>query len=362
MGFLDNIIDALKELSKRWESVFGDESGKKDFNIGMFGPQRIGKTTMIASMVEEFKTISDYLRRGGGFCLKLDGADAITNARLAERINDLTAGIDKGSFTTGTLTGTSDHEIFKLRFEEKGEKRLFSVDFAIHDFPGGWIGDNEKMDKLDYAQWDILILPIDAAVIMESAEQKRKQAARKNLAIHQVDQFIRDWVAVRKDKPSLCIIAPVKCETYFTKPKIFPALSDKSRSLQNKVTNEYYNKMIEIIRECPNIQFLYMPVNTIGCCYLKRPTWSDDGDLMGIYAISPEPGMDCWKPHGPASIMMKICIFIAIQLQKAKEKNTSLSKKAESFIQAALQLQKAMKNRDGDDAYKRTVVLQDMAR
>lgn len=353
------LSDSMKDLVANFIGKFSSASGKSPcYNIGFFGPSRIGKTTLTASMVEEFKLFSRKISQSGGSYLKLSSQDQPTMVRLSDRINDLKSGIQKGEFATGTLTGTSTHEVFNLRFEE-GKEKSFQQDFALHDFPGGWINDPKRITELNLKSWDVIILPIDAAVVMESIEIRRKKAARNSLCIDQVESFITDWVQTRDSLPSLCILAPVKCETYFTTPRISAILSDKSQQLYNRIVNEYYKEVIDIIRGACNIDCLYMPVNTVGCCYLKRPTWTEEGDLEGVYAISPEPGMDKWKPYGPSYIMLEVCLFIAGQLRRLP--NADANDKIASFLQATADLEKVMHNPECTapvKPYDRKVILQ----
>lgn len=306
----------LSTVSASLWRFFDKSKTNYTYNVGMFGPSRIGKTTLIAAMVEEFRSVADQLYSLDKTYLKLNPSDQSSSQRISQRINDLKSGIEKGAFKTGTLVGTSMHEIFNLRFE-KGADESFQQNFVLHDFPGGWIDDPDKEKELDIKKWDVFILPTDAAAIMECYDQKQRQALRGNLGIHQVENVIRDWVRHRDGLQSLCIISPVKCETYFTYPMISPILSDRSHDLYNKVVYEYYHNVIKILKEEKNsINCLYMPVNTIGCCYLKEPTWNEKMELEGLYAISPEPEKNTWNPHGPACIMLEICKFMTKEIKK----------------------------------------------
>lgn len=332
LGKLKEIADKMR-ISEGIKEILGNffSSGGKyqSYNIGLFGPSRIGKTTLIASMVEEFKRFTNV--SPGGRYLKLTSLDEPTMTRLSGRINDLKSGIREGVFATGTLEGTANHEVFNLRFEEGGKEKSFQQLFTLHDFPGGWVNDPSKIEVLDIANWDVVILPIDAAVVMENVGQKKYKTARNSLCIDQVEDFIRNWTQLRGDTPSMCILVPVKCETYFEYPKMHRGLTDKSRELRIKIQNEFYGEVINIINKSSNIECLYMPVNTIGCCYLKKPTWTPDGYLEGEYVISRGYGMDKWNPYGPSYIMIEVCLFIAKQLRRLPNVKNS---KITSFLQS----------------------------
>jgi len=350
-AMFDLLLGWLADVLPEW--MASNTNKTQVYHIGLFGPSRIGKTTLIAAMVEEFKYISTQLYKVDKTHLKLASGDQSSTERISERINKLKSGINKGSFTTGTLTGTSSHEVFNLRFEE-GKENSFKQNFILHDFPGLWVNDPDKLNELDMKNWDVFVLPTDAASIMESCQEKHKSVLRGNLAIDQVENVIRDWIRQREDFQSLCILAPVKCETYFTKPEISPILADRSQELYNKTVNEYYKGVVDIINnESRNVAFLYMPVNTIGCCYLKRPTWNPDGELEGLYAISPEPNKDTWSPYGPANIMLQIGKFMSNEIRKAPK--SLRNKRIESFLDAVDKLQSTFHNMQ--EPYTRQVVL-----
>ncbi|MDR2140215.1 MAG: hypothetical protein LBR11_00205 [Deltaproteobacteria bacterium] len=332
-GFFGSLFNVFgsKKSTKPIDSPIKKLSDKNPkYHIGLFGPSRIGKTTLIASIVEEFKLLSDGLYNEASAYLKFSAMDQATSERIADRINALKSGIERRSFKTGTLEGTSSHEIFNMRLED-AKSSSFKLDFIFHDFPGGWINDPSKMEELGFNNWDIFILPTDGAALMESVREKHLESLRKNLAIHQVEDIIRDWARQRENLRGLCVIAPVKCETYYSKPAISPVLTDRSSDLYKKVVNEYYNGVLDVIKESKSqIDCLFLPVNTIGCCYLKKPTWDEKGMMTGEYSISPEPGKDKWTPFGPAHIMLEICKFMSGEYQKSY--NLDAYPRIKSFI------------------------------
>ncbi len=282
---------------------------KAPIEIGFFGPSRIGKTTLIASMVEEFKVYHDTLLKHGKDCLNLV-ADKNTSKILSKKRSELDCGIDAQSFDcyVSKLSSTSSHETFELKLSSHGDDG-FSPKIRFNDFPGGWITDPSRLDELKIEDWNIVIIPVDAAVIMESRQKKQMFTARELLGVNHVEDFMREWLSRRKDKPGLCIFAPVKCETYFTTPAMASFLNDQSQELLNR-TRQYYGKTISQLEGCDHISCLYMPVNTVGCCYLMSSSWNDS-EFSAVYTIAPQPGKARWLPYGPANIVLEICKFIA---------------------------------------------------
>ncbi len=284
----------------------------------------------------------------------IKGADGFTNQKLSKRINELKSGIGMGVFTTGMLAGTGEHEEFKLKFEVEDK---FEKNFVMHDFPGKWLKDSPMLEKLDVARWNVCILPVDACIIMESNERRYEQKVRDNLCVDQVEGFVSDWQSKRGSNPGLLIIAPVKCESYFDKPAVSLLASDKSLLLFNKV-RECYKDVLNAVKEKKNIQGLYMPVNTVGCCYLKKPSWTKDGEFTGEFAISPVKGNHNWRPFGPVYIMFEICQFIRHCFRCAENSGKHLSSRVEAFCSAVDTLEKLEAERDAEQRYERTSTLQ----
>ena len=301
MDMLDMVLDQIPDC------VYKFLADRNPIEIGLFGPSRIGKTTLIASMVEEFKGYTDHLRELNKDFLTLK-AETNTNKILSRKISDLKMGIRAGSFEVGTLSSTSSQETFELRLSSYGDED-FNPIIRLNDFPGGWIIDQNRLEELKIKDWSIVIIPVDAAAIMESRQKKQMVLARELLGVNQVEDFVRAWLAQRNDQPSLCIFAPVKCETYFTMPPIASNLCDQSQVLLSR-TREYYGDAINLFESLNHISCLYMPVNTIGCCYLKSSSWSDS-EFSAVYSIAAQPGKARWLPYGPANIILELCKFIA---------------------------------------------------
>ncbi len=329
MGMLNKALDILPKFLME---ILAD---KNPVEIGLFGPSRIGKTTLIASMVDEFHYYTDHLGKLKKGCLILDAAET-TEKILSRKIDDLKMGMDIGYFKVGTLSSTSSQETFELRLSSPGDDG-FNPIIRFNDFPGGWISDPDRLDELKIKDWSIVIIPVDAAVIMESRQKNQMKQARKLLKVNEVQTFMRRWVGERKDQPSLCIFAPVKCETYFTTPSMANNLCDQSQVLLNR-TKEYYGEAISQLESKDHTSCLYMPVNTVGCCHLTSYSWSDDSEFDAVYTIVAQKNKANWLPYGPANIVLELCKFIA-----ENNRHSSINKRAyKHFISAVEELDKIM--------------------
>lgn len=306
-------------------SILGSTKGgkvdlAKDFHIGFLGPSRIGKTTIVAAMVEEFKRFAEEYSKHYAAKLSLTFGDKITGQKLTARINELKGSIVAGEFKEGSLAGTGEYETFALTLE-CSQSPCFKQTYVLHDFLGEWVNNPEKKQALEFKSWDVLIVPIDATLLMEARTPKQKGWARNQLAVEQVCDMVRDWSGSRENA-GLCILTPIKCETYFSKPKLNKRLTDKSQLLLDKV-QDTYGEIISLLqkRKTKNIRLMYMPINTIGCCYLDHCSWNDDGVFEGFYRISKRKGMDKWVPYGPLCVQLEICRFFEYFYSKVPSKD-----------------------------------------
>ena len=295
-----------------------DGGDKMDtYEICMLGPSHSGKTTLLASMIRDFENITDsiYKKNKRRWELRAKGT---TYARTEDCINVLETGIRNGEFASECLPGTSTHDTYELEIKYNSIlDQWFSPDIGLqfHDFPGGWINDPKRMEAVNFNKAEIFLLPVDATLLMEPISASERVAAARQLSIHQISNVVKRWAETRRDdnQRGLFIIAPLKCETYF--PPKTSILEDKSQELFKRIRSEdYFGQMIEYLKEtCPQIERCYMPIDTVGCCFITRKNWKDDkqGKLLEVtYRV---PTGKQWSPYGPARIMFKILHHVALQ-------------------------------------------------
>jgi len=194
------------------------------------------------------------------------------------------------------------------------------IHFGYLDFPGGWLTDRTE-DREEawescltwFRESQVLIVPLDSAVLMEGTLRKHRRAAPSILAVSQVEQVAMEWAKTRSnegDGPALLVLAPVKCEAYFNDNG---GRFDKSEDLLTAVMQSY-RSVIEAVkaefgRGSTQLQILYAPVDTYGCVEFIKPYWHEV-DIPGGFEFSAdyrirEPGRISIK--GAADIMAAIC-------------------------------------------------------
>lgn len=119
------------------------------YNIWMMGPSRSGKTTLVASMIDEFMRIAEEATKKNDSLLKLQPLGE-TYERINDRIGSIRTATLDGYFNTGCLAGTQEHEIFEvgLDYQKKGLSMFEpKIELRFHDFPGTWLSQPERFSK-----------------------------------------------------------------------------------------------------------------------------------------------------------------------------------------------------------------------
>ena len=189
---------------------------EKEFKIGLVGPSRIGKTTLISSILDSSQ---DLLR---GEKANITFNDSATKSKISEFRNERAGFLSVGEFNPGGLSSTQNKFIYSLKMNSTDSDEAKIV-ISFLDFPGGWIkNDVEKWEKECQpflSESHILMLPIDATVIMEANTNKTKALVPGLLSISEVTEIASEWAKSRaqmfSDDKALLLLLPVKCESYF---------------------------------------------------------------------------------------------------------------------------------------------------
>jgi hypothetical protein len=188
-----------------------------------------------------------------------------------------------------------------------------------------------------------LIVPIDAAILMEATRPKQKRAAPSILAVAQVEQVAMEWAThcnSADHRPALLVLAPVKCEAYFDDNG---GRFDKSEELFVEVQRTYRPVLDavrgEFERGSTRLQILYAPVDTFGCVEFTKPYWSE-ADAPGGYEFSADYRIrdsGHIQPLGGADIMSAVCRNVlaeGVQLANAYKAMLERDQEALKAVQA----------------------------
>lgn len=244
------------------------------FKIGLLGPTQVGKTSLVTALLAE----SQVLLAGSGVAMRTLGVE--TEDKIASNRRELEGDLLAGEFRPGSLRGNVEPFTFTLKLDPGVEGA--EINFELLDFPGGWLSaQRPEQHERDWQECrhfitnsTVLLVPVDAAVLMEAAQADHKRAIPHLLTTFEVEQIARDWAIERNrrpNEPALVAFCPVKCESYFTDNG-----GRRNRSPQLlKVFREVYESTLAAIRsEAPKAAIMYAPVDTIGCVEIVDAEWS----------------------------------------------------------------------------------------
>lgn len=331
-------INFQKYLSKEDSNVFF-------YKIGIIGATRVGKTSIIATLLEQAQ---EALAQTGVSIKPFEEKDENGNliSETKRRINKTTSEIDSGlKFCNFEPTGrgTSEPFIFDLVMKitkQNQQNKQAQLRLAILDYPGGYLS-NPTGQWEDCRAWihdsSVIIVPIDSNLVMEVDNRNSYQASQTLLEVQEVKELVGDWAKARWDKQEsgLLLFVPVKCETYFNDNG---GREDKSEKLYEEI-HDFYAKVIDAVNQemaekteptsesnglgnllpeifnpkNPDYIIEYHPVDTIGCIELKNANWKqdEDGGLSSLeceYMVrNPSTSRPKRKPLGAEGILYSIC-------------------------------------------------------
>lgn len=244
------------------------------FKIGLLGPSRVGKTSLVTALLAE----AHKLLAGSGVAMRPVGRD--TEDKVVRNRQQLEGDILSGEFSSVGLQGTMEPFTFRLKLDPG----VVGADINIQllDFPGGWLevvnrpveaGADWESCRDFITQSTILLIPVDAALLMEATQAKHWQAVTRLLTTTAVEDVARDWAIERNRRsaePALLAFCPVKCESYFSDNG---GLKNRSAELARRFHDTYAGVINAVREQAPHASVLYAPVDTIGCVELIDANW-----------------------------------------------------------------------------------------
>ncbi|SHM37248.1 GTPase [Cryptosporangium aurantiacum] len=271
-----------------------DTQDRTAMRVGIIGPTRVGKTTLINSL----------LRSGEGLlartAVRMRWADGATEKMIQAQRKELEGWRVSRQFSPGALRGTAEPFTFRLKLEA-GVPGLELL-FELLDYPGAWLDPSLRTNR--EADWEqcrtfiedssVLLMPVDAVVLMETVGQSERKYVPSILTTPEVEDVVRDWARARHanpDEPALVIVVPVRTESYFADNG---GVRDRALDLYAQV-KEVYGAVFDAIREeAPGAVIRYAPVDTVGCVEFMSAQWAPqlNGDapvFMAQYRVRRRP-------------------------------------------------------------------------
>ncbi|HEY0813937.1 MAG TPA: hypothetical protein VGE11_11720 [Pseudonocardia sp.] len=299
------------------------------YKISMLGPTRVGKTSIVASMLHGGEQMLI------GSSVTMSAGDPRTERLIALTVQGLQGALKAGAFQPESLRQTNEPQHFTLLLDSGVPGA--AVRFDLLDFPGGWLNpitrpEGREQDWQECLRFikesSVLIVPVDAGVLMEAALQEYKRAWPAILRIADVVKVAGDWAAGRKvageDEPALLVYCPVKCESYFDDNG---GRIDRSEELFRRFHDEYGEVIDRVRREYGGVDQLYCPVDTIGCVELRSAEWIPAGVDEGSWRFAPTfqlrpealNGNATLAPKGVDDVLAALCRHL-MEARQAAEK------------------------------------------
>lgn len=202
-----------------------------EYKIGIVGPSRVGKTTIMTSVMEAAEKLFE------GKSYEIVPADGITESAILQNQNSLNFSLIKNVFDSGSLAGDQEAHRFKFNLRNDGED-LFN--FTFLDYPGGWLNPSSSNSERWKNECEpfikesrVLLIPVESTIIMETYKAQHKEAVPDLLQLSKVEKVVRAWAKANRNNDCVLMLIPVKSETY---------LGNKEEiELKNRVIHYYRN-------------------------------------------------------------------------------------------------------------------------
>ncbi|WP_055713884.1 hypothetical protein [Streptomyces torulosus] len=316
------------------------------FKASMVGPSRVGKTTLLTAVLAETET----MLAGSGISLVMDEQ---TELRIRRNRVELRRAIEAREFDAASLSGSQSMALYEVGLQAVGESTP-GIPFSVLDYPGEWLDPSKRAQHpRAKAQWAtceahiseslMLLVPVEAAVLMEAVTPAQRRAVADLLAFEDVEAMARKWARARnqpahQDEPAVLVLAPIKCEKYFDDN----GGKGRDAARLRQLVREKYRTITEVVQaEAKNrdMRVIYAPIDTYGCVDLMEGQWhkplDDDGpelDFRGHYRFREIPPIV--RPKAAATVMRELCRCVVSGQDTAERRR---AESARVTYQAALE-------------------------
>ena len=299
-----------------------------EFKIGIVGPSRVGKTTLLTSILEN---AHDLL---AGKSMSFETEDDKTKTIVSDSNNALDGSLYAGEFDVGALGGTQTPTELNFVLSHSSVSEI-QIKVRFLDFPGGLL-DNAPARKEEWGtclQWiknsPILMVPVDASVLMEATNSTHVKSIPSILSLHNVEEVVRCWAKFRKeihdDSPGTLLFCPLKCESYFNDNG---GRRDDSEKLLLAVKKFYGDIISAAKKEYPQLEIIYSPIDSIGCVEILDGKWqkvAGNGQYQFFPSFRVRNQSSKRSVKGADAILINVFRAILSTTKKIKENLENLS-------------------------------------
>lgn len=267
---------------------------KSRLNVTMLGARGVGKTTLLASVYNEF----DSAVKDIGLTLT---PNPETSGILQQRLAELKRQTEVFS-ATGGIDGTNNPKDFIFDLGMIGKSPELRLVFK--DFPGGYIKENPGKVKTYLDQADVILLAIDAPAMIEAKGMWHEKINAPQMITDLFKQVLPNLDKTTKTK--LLILVPVKCETYVQSDseakKLLIKLKEGYLPLLNLLKNDFLLDKIAIA---------VTPVQTLGSVRFARLEETEPGEPRFFFRkISPQ------APYQPQDVEQILKYTLSFTIKK----------------------------------------------
>jgi hypothetical protein len=296
------------------------------FRVAVVGPSRVGKTTLLTAILSD----TQDLLAGTPITVEMDER---TRVRVKRQQKELQQALDLGEFNAAALGGTQEINRYHVTLTGEGDT-VAEIPFDLLDYPGAWLDEEERVkyphavsewpNFLDHVRESIMLLvPIDAAVLMEAVTPPQRAAVSALLGLIDVNEVGRRWAKGRQqngDEPAVVVLAPLKCEKYFNDNG---GRGHQAGELRARV-RERYDALLRIVaqetagRSMP-VRVVYAPIDTYGCVELIEARWKTVAgrpDFEAHYRFRGRPPV--LQVRAAGTVMQELCRSILVGQTKAE--------------------------------------------
>lgn len=311
------------------------------FKASMVGPSRVGKTTLLTAILAETETMLS----GTDINLVLDEE---TEMRVRKNRKDLRRAVEAREFDSASLGGSQSMVLYDVGLQAAGDS-MPGIPFSILDYPGAWLDPVERSRRPDAKEnWPeceahiteslMLLVPVEAAVLMEAATPAQRRAVADLLGFEDVEAMARKWARARnlpehRDEPAVLVLAPLKCEKYFDDN----GGKGREAARLRHLVREKYQSMLDVVHEESKnrtVRVIYAPIDTYGCVDLMEGEWIDktdeDGeatlDFQGHYRFREIPPQV--KVKAAATVMQELCRCVVSGQDRAEGQRAAVARTA----------------------------------
>lgn len=247
------------------------------YKVLMFGPERVGKSSVLASMIDQFEKIKN--NTGGNITLTPDESTAMLLEDKKMNLQNIFK--DKNRLETNRwpvdsdkTPGSYDYD-FVLSIE--GAEKDINITFT--DIPGEWLKDSAETDRIHRLMDEstVIIVAIDTPHLIEcDGDYKFFNYC------DQVSNFLS--ATPQKAHPRLVLFVPIKCEKYYHENRMEEV---------NDAIKKAYKKAIFSLRKGTK-KDTYMvaitPIITLGDVIFDDFLRNEEGDVLCFEAQRDENG------------------------------------------------------------------------